>query len=157
MGKNLGMIFGIFLLIFLLGCTEKQQSANPSVLIQNQQIFEVNRVIDGDTIEIDSGKKVRLICINTPEVGEYGYEEAKEYLTRRILDKKVRLEKDVSETDKFGRLLRYVFLEDAFLNGELVKNGFAEIVRYPPDTSRCDELERLETDAVNKKLGIWSD
>ena len=112
--------------------------------------------LDGDTIKLSNGNIVRLICIDTPETNEPGWEGAKNYLSNLILNKKVSLEKDVSETDRYGRLLRYVYLEEVLVNGELVKKGYARVYRYPPDTKLCDELEKLETEAKNQKIGIWA-
>ena len=70
----------------------------------------VTRIIDGDTFELMSGEKVRLICVDTPEEGSQGYMESKEFLSSLILNKEVILEKDVSDKDSFGRLLRYVYV-----------------------------------------------
>ncbi len=120
-----------------------------------QKLFTVSRVIDGDTIEIQTGERVRLICIDTPEVGEYYYQEAKDYLINLILNEKVKLVKDVSETDRYSRLLRYVYVEDVFVNGELIEKGYARVYRYPPDTKLCDYLEILEIEAKNNNFGIW--
>ncbi len=96
---------------------EKENPVIPLELI-------VSRIIDGDTIVLNTDERVRLICIDTPEQGEAGYQEAKDYLTSLVLGKSVLLEKDVSEIDMYGRLLRYVYLEDLFVNGELVKKWF---------------------------------
>jgi len=65
------------------------------------------------------------------------------------------LEKDVSEIDRYGRLLRYVYLDALFVNGELVEKGYAELYRYPPDIALCDELETLESKAKAQKIGLW--
>jgi len=104
----------------------------------------VIRVIDGDTFEIYSGDKVRLICVDTPEKGEGGYEEATEYLESLILDKEVRMEKDVSETDKYGRLLRYVYVNvtggEVFVNREIVQEGYGEVFEYGEDVELCGEI-----------------
>jgi len=105
----------------------------------------VARVIDGDTFMLRTGEYVRLICINTPERTDAGYFEATKFLQQLIENKEVRLEKDISETDKYNRLLRYVYINDSsgkeiFVNRELVQQGFAVIWRYPPDVKRCDEI-----------------
>jgi len=102
---------------------------------------KVTRVIDGDTFELETGEKVRLICIDTPETGNSGAEEAKEFLESLVLGKSVKLEKDVSETDQYGRLLRYVYVNDIFVNKEIVQKGYGTVFRYGNDTSRCDEIE----------------
>jgi micrococcal nuclease len=107
----------------------------------------VTKVIDGDTFVLANNQSVRLICINTPELGQPGSQEAKEFLEDLILNKEVRLEKDISETDRYGRLLRYVYITNPennnqiFINKELVQQGYAQIYRYEPDISKCDEIE----------------
>lgn len=114
-----------------------------------------SRIVDGDTFVLNTGEKVRLICVDTPETNEFYYQEATDYLTNLILNKEIILVKDVSETDRYGRLLRYVYLGDIFVNGKLVEKGYATVFRYSPDTKLCDELEVLEASAKNNKLGIW--
>ena len=86
--------------------------------------------------------EVRYIGINTPEYGSSMVEKAEEAtrMNRELVeDKYVLLIRDISETDKYHRLLRYVFTEDSFINFELVKLGVASVVSYPPD-SACQEL-----------------
>ncbi|OGJ21572.1 hypothetical protein A3K73_09465 [Candidatus Pacearchaeota archaeon RBG_13_36_9] len=107
----------------------------------NEDEARVARVIDGDTFELEGGEIVRLICIDAPEQGEEGAEEAKAYVEELILNRIVRLEKDVSETDAYGRLLRYVYTGDLFVNKEMVSRGYAEVWRYGNDTKKCDEIE----------------
>lgn len=104
----------------------------------------VIRVIDGDTFELATKDKVRLICVDTPELGDAGSYEAKDFLESLVLDKEVRLEKDISETDKYGRLLRYVWVnksnKEIFVNKEIVKEGYGTVFRYGEDIKRCDEI-----------------
>ena len=107
---------------------------------QERKTILVTSVIDGDTFEIETGEKVRLICINTPEFNETGYEEAKLFLSELVLNKKVRLEKDISDKDSYGRLLRYVYLNDVFVNKEIVQKNLGVIFPYGNDTKRCDEI-----------------
>ena len=87
--------------------------------LENLNIY-VSTVIDGDTIRISTGERVRFICIDTPEKGEYYYTEATNYLKGLILNEEITLVKDVSEIDRYGRLLRYIYLRDTFINYELV-------------------------------------
>jgi micrococcal nuclease len=121
---------------------------------------KVVRVIDGDTIEIAGGAHVRYIGMDTPEtypkVEFYG-PEAKAKNIELVEGKLVTLEKDVSDTDKYGRLLRYVYADGVFVNGELVRLGYAEAVSYPPDTRYQWQLEQLEKEAKAAKRGIWGD
>jgi len=76
---------------------------------------------------------------------------------RRLVEgKEVRLEQDVSETDKYGRLLRYVYVDGVFVNAELVKQGLARAKAYPPDTKYQDYLEKMEAEAREAGRGMWA-
>ncbi|MFC1957820.1 thermonuclease family protein [Chloroflexota bacterium] len=76
---------------------------------------------------------------------------------RKLVEgKEVRLERDVSETDKYGRLLRYVWVDGTLVNAELVRQGLAEAKAYPPDTKYQDYLEQMETEAREAGRGIWA-
>lgn len=106
------------------------------------QIAHVTKIIDGDTIwvKIDGESyKVRYIGMNAPEVGTQGADEATALNTELTSGKTVYLYRDVSETDKYGRLLRYVIADGKFVNYELVKAGFAKAGTWKPDTS-CDSF-----------------
>ena len=120
----------------------------------------VVRVIDGDTIEIAGGAHVRYIGIDTletyPEKELYG-PEAKAKNIELVEGKLVTLEQDVSDTDRYGRLLRYVYADGVFVNGELVRLGYARAAAYPPDTRYQWQLEHLEKEAKAAKLGIWAE
>ena len=123
------------------------------------EIATVSRVIDGDTIIINTGHTVRYIGIDTPEVHpelEACGMEAWQANRQLVEGKEVRLERDVSETDKYGRLLRYVYVDDTFVNAELVRQGLAEVKAYPPDTEYHDYLEKLETEARQASRGMWA-
>jgi micrococcal nuclease len=130
------------------------------VPVATESQARVVRVIDGDTIEIAGGAHVRYIGMDTPEtypkVEFYG-PEAKAKNIELVEGKLVTLEKDVSDTDKYGRLLRYVYADGVFVNGELVRLGYAEAVAYPPDTRYQWQLEQLEKEAKAAKRGIWGE
>lgn len=123
----------------------------------------VSRVTDGDTIEIETGEKVRYIGINTPEsvdprrkVECFG-KEASAYNKNLVEGKRVRLERDISDRDKYGRLLRFVYLEDGTLvNGMLVREGYAHASPYTPDISRKELFREAESDARMNARGLWS-
>lgn len=112
-------------------------------------------VVDGDTIEIESSKRVRLIGINTPESGQPYFSEARNKLIELVLNKNVRLEKDVTDTDKYGRLLRYIYTGDLFVNLEMVRLGYANSYTYPPDVKYQDQLLTAEKEARSQQLGLW--
>lgn len=118
---------------------------------------KVTRVIDGDTIVIDTGEHVRYIGIDTPEVetNECFATEASEINKNLVLGKTVRLEKDVSDIDKYGRLLRYVFVDDDFINNELIKNGSARVETIKPDIKYESEFVTWQKFAKQNNLGLW--
>ena len=118
--------------------------------------YDVGSIIDGDTFKLTDGKSVRLIGINTPELDERCGTEAKQQLSSLISGKSVYLEKDVSETDQYDRLLRYVYADGIFVNDRLVYNGYAYAVRYPPDTKYSNQLEDSENSAESSDRGcLW--
>ena len=122
----------------------------------------VVRVVDGDTIELSDGSRVRYIGINTPELKHAGTAEecfaaeAKAANERLVLNKAVRLERDVSETDRYGRLLRYVYIDDTFVNLALVSDGFAYASPYPPDVEHNDDFRTAMTAAREQRKGLWN-
>lgn len=114
---------------------------------QDEQIGVVTRVIDGDTIDVELDgevRRVRYIGVNTPERNEYCYSEASEANSLMVDGKSVRLVKDKSETDRYGRLLRYVYAGDVFVNLELVRQGYAEAVLYEPDSEYFEQFAEIE-------------
>jgi micrococcal nuclease len=115
----------------------------------------VVKVIDGDTIVIDSGAHVRYIGIDSPEEDEFYYAEASQLNADMVAGKRVRLESDVTNKDKYGRLLRYVYVGDTFVNAEMVRHGCAWSVTYPPDIKYQVYLEAMEKEARELKLGFW--
>lgn len=127
-----------------------------------ENLVKVTRVIDGDTIEIESGQKVRLIGVNAPESVDpkrkdqcFG-KESSDFTKSLLLEKSVKLEKDVSETDKYGRLLRYVWLDSQMVNVTLVKEGFAQVSTFPPDVKYKDKFLVAQNYAKENNLGLWS-
>lgn len=123
---------------------------------QRQKVSKIVRIYDGDTFELESGEKVRLLCLNAPELSEYGGDISKDFLEKLVLEKEVRLERDVTNKDVYGRLLRYVYVGNCFINGELIRKGYAETRCYPPDTLYKKDLEALEEIACKNKKGLWA-
>lgn len=138
------------------------ESAAPISSPQSQ--YPVVAVIDGDTIDVEIDgevKRVRYIGINTPEtvhptrdVECFG-EEASARNKTLVLDMKVGLEKDVSETDKYGRLLRYVYVGGVMVNETLVREGYASVSTYPPDVRHTERFLIAETAARTEGRGLW--
>ena len=164
---KLGLLSSIVIccLLALVGC---DTSLSPPTTQPNEQDpsateAQVVRVIDGDTIEVMIGGslyKVRYIGIDTPETvhptrGEELYGREATAMNKELVDgKTVRLERDVSETDKYGRLLRYVYV-DTFVNAELVRLGYAQVVTYPPDVKYQDLFLRLQREAREAGRALW--
>jgi len=116
----------------------------------------VVKVIDGDTINLDNGKTVRYINVDTPEKGECFYEESKKINENLVLDKEVEIKTDENTMDRFGRTLAYVWLGDMFINEELLKRGAGE---YFLDTVNQHYEERLVQAAESGyqgKSGLWT-
>lgn len=123
------------------------------------QYASVLYVIDGDTIQVSIEGveyRVRYIGMNTPERDEPCYDDATNRNRQLVEDQIVILTKDVSETDPNGRLLRYVFVGDVFVNAVLVQEGWAEARRYNPDTAQYDYFDSLEAIAADQGLGCWA-
>lgn len=125
------------------------------------QSATVARVVDGDTIVLDTGQKVRYIGIDTPELhhpqkgvecfGLEAYERNKTLLEGKVVE----LEKDVNETDRYGRLLRYVWLDGTLVNKSLVEEGYAFSSSYPPDIKYQKIFDLAETLARESNKGLW--
>ncbi|MAF51344.1 MAG: hypothetical protein CMH64_04615 [Nanoarchaeota archaeon] len=144
------MKFLILTLIFLTGC-----SITGNATLEGP--FTVTKVVDGDTLDLSNGDRVRFSGINTPETGECYYQEAKDFLSSLVLNKQVFLEKDRSDEGKYGRKLRYIHINDQIANDILVKEGYAKVYdKYKADTKRYPELKKLEAIAIKNNLGVWS-
>ena len=118
----------------------------------------VVEVIDGDTITIErsgSLQKVRYIGVNAPEMDEPSGMDARICNQQMVEDQWVYLLKDVSETDQYGRLLRFVFTSSAFVNDQLVRQGCAVQVTFQPDVSCVDRFRQAERAAREEELGFW--
>jgi len=119
-------------------------------------------VVDGDTIKIEGGEVVRYIGINTPETVapkkpiECFGKEASEKNKELVQGKTVELVRDVSNRDRYGRLLRYVWIGDEMINEVLVREGYAQVSTYPPDVAEVERFLNAQRSAVNEKKGIWS-
>ncbi|MFC1805066.1 thermonuclease family protein [Candidatus Omnitrophota bacterium] len=135
----------------------------------------VKRVIDGDTILLQSGERVRLLGIDTPEMHESSKlhrdsrksgqdlatikklgRRSYEFVRKLIESKRVSLEFDVEKRDQYGRLLAYVFLKDGtFVNAKIVEEGYASLMTYPPNVKYANSLLKLYRQARKEKRGLW--
>ncbi|OGI69136.1 hypothetical protein A2824_01940 [Candidatus Nomurabacteria bacterium RIFCSPHIGHO2_01_FULL_42_16] len=131
--------------------------------VEGEELYLVKRVKDGDTIELENGETVRYIGIDTPEsvhpqkpVQCFGV-EASQRNKELVEGKLVRLERDITDRDKYGRLLRYIYAEDGtFINFELVKQGYASVYTYPPDVKYNDLFLEAQKEARENNSGLWS-
>ncbi len=182
MDKRYSLLFlGIFLLgigasFLLFGTNKTSPVLSPSPQAVNSSASSsaeiagsarekafVKRAIDGDTIELADGRRVRYIGIDTPETVDprkpvqcFGREAANK--NRELVEgKEIELEKDVSETDRYGRLLRYVYLPSGeMVNEILVREGFAHSSSYPPDIKYQQLFIEAERQAREENVGLWS-
>ena len=120
----------------------------------------VARVIDGDTVELDSGERVRYLLVDTPEdtstVECFG-PQATAFNEQLVEGREVRLTYDVECTDRFGRLLAFVEVDGRIVNQVLVEQGIACVLHIPPNGAGTAPLYRaLETRAVDEGRGLWS-
>jgi len=122
----------------------------------NENTVLVTHIIDGDTIEIEGGYKVRYIGIDTPEKGEPYYLKATEANRSLVEGKEIRLEKDVEDKDEYGRLLRYVWVDSIMVNAELVRLGYAYSYSYPPNLKYQSYFLQMEEEAREHKRGLWN-
>ena len=163
----------LVVLILLVGCSRPAggdssvSSLADAVRVPTPGVSEeaqVRRVVDGDTIDVSVGagtRRIRYIGMNTPEsvdpnrpVQCFG-KEAAERNRLLVEGKRVRLERDISETDRFGRTLRYVWVGDVQINARLVQEGYAQVAMFPPDVRYQDLFVRLQREAQEAKRGLW--
>ena len=115
----------------------------------------VDYVIDGDTFVLRNGERVRLVGVDTPEIGEFYHDEATNRLRELIEGEQVILEMDVENRDRYNRLLRYVYVNDTFINLILVEEGYARAYPYYPNLRYEMEFSEAEERAKNLELGMW--
>lgn len=122
----------------------------------------VERILDGDTVELSDGRKVRYLGVDTPELkdDECYAKEAKLFNESLVLLKEVELEFDDELTDKFGRTLAYVWLPmgsgERMVNEELLLKGYARTLFIPPNNKYKSELEAAEAAGITAGAGLWS-
>lgn len=144
--------------VSVTGCAEK---------ISTESVYAVRRVVDGDTIELMNGNKVRYVGIDTPETmkrqgrdwvfdpEDYAV-SAKEHNRMLVAGGKVRLEFDAERIDKYGRYLAYVYSDDGkMINKELVEEGLAMVYTFQPNVKHMDILIKAQEEARRNKRGLW--
>ena len=137
----------------LVGCNNDGATCGPSTGV-------VARVIDGDTIELETGEKIRYLLVNAPETtggkNECYGQNASQFNRDLVLGKTVELRYDSVCTDRFGRLLAYVSVAGTEVNTTLVERVYACVLHIPPDgDARAAEFKAIETAAKQQRRGLW--
>lgn len=168
------LIISLLISIFMAGCSQpgsqvtEDKNAFVAEIISNYpelkdnkyEIATIRRIVDGDTYETSSGHKVRMIGVNTPEVfgeAQYYSREASNFSKKRLENQTVYLLRDVSDTDKYGRLLRYLFIQNdsVMFNETLLIEGYANTMTIPPDVMFSKKFVLLERQARENRKGLW--
>lgn len=182
------LIWAIFLFALILGlvsCSKENLSINTQTGVRYKIPFGgktvdytdvlVTRAVDGDTLVLETGERVRLIGIDTPEMHESDKlyrdsdssqqdieiikamgRQSYEFTKRLVEGKRVSLEFDVEKQDRYKRMLAYVYLKDGtFVNAEIVKQGYASLMTYPPNVKYVDLFTRLYKEARENNRGLW--
>lgn len=145
----------VFLLLFLL--------VFPAYGYGKEKEYVISKVIDGDTVVLENGETIRYLGIDAPEMGkkkggpEFFAREATRYNKKLVLLKKVRLAFDEEKRDSYGRLLAYVYVKNVFVNGELVRQGYARAMVKPPNTRYRTLLIQYQKEAMDRDAGLWQE
>jgi len=179
--KRLALLIASLLILGLYSCNNKAYHSEQGKITlgfgksYNYADILVTRAVDGDTLQLESGERVRLIGIDTPEMHEsdklyrdsqrtkQDIQTIKELgrrayaFTRDLVEgKRVSLEFDVEKHDKYGRVLAYVYLKDnTFVNAEIVKQGYASLMSIPPNVKYADAFLKLYRQARENNRGLW--
>ena len=149
-----------------LGAEVISSQQTPVEISQTTEKVRVAKILDGDTFDLSDGRRVRYIGINTPEMTDQNKQpqcfalEAKAENEKLLAGKKIRLEKDLSNRDKYGRLLRFVYVEDEsgreiFVNDYLARQGFARLLSIPPDLKFEKQFNAAVEEARFQQRGLW--
>ena len=126
--------------------------------LKEGELYFVENVIDGDTVELKNGASVRLLGVDAPEKGRPYSRKATEHLKRLIENSFIRLKFDVERKDRYGRYLAYIY--DAkwktFVNAEMLREGLAYLYVRRPNYSKFAELRDAQVEARRHKKGVWS-
>ena len=161
MKKQIRLISIIILIfVFVYGMAEKNSPEGGNA---KENLIRVEHVNDGDTITaiVDSRReKIRLIGIDTPEMGQRPWgQKAKEHLENLIAFSswQVIIEYDIEKRDKYNRFLAYIWTKDGrMVNKEMLKSGYALLFTFPPNVKHVEEFMSAQSEAREKRIGIWS-
>ncbi|MDD5363128.1 MAG: thermonuclease family protein [Ignavibacteria bacterium] len=169
-------IFILMLVVYVVYNKYKDESGDNPRTNKSSELLTVKRVVDGDTFLLSDGERVRLLAIDTPEKFESkkldkdaessGKDKktikklgqlASDYVKNLVEGKKVRLEKEPNyeDKDKYGRLLRYVYLEDGTcVNAKIISDGYGQVYESYP-VSKTNEFRKLQREARENGRGLW--
>lgn len=150
-----GMLAGGLALYSCGSAPRPDQATRPDVPPPASCVVE--RVGDGDTFTCRDGRKIRLLGIDTPELGQGAPGRQAHEALRRLLPvgTTVRLEGDVAPRDRYGRVLAYVWIGPRMVNERLVRDGWAVLYTLPPNVKYADRLERAQQEARAAGAGLW--
>jgi len=162
--KHLKPIIIIIAILSAFLFLQRLRIFNPTVITKpgKGNLVFVKHVIDGDTILLADNDRVRYIGIDTPETKhprkpvQWMGKEASAFNRKLVEHKWISLEFDVEKRDKYGRLLAYVYVDDIFVNAELVKEGYAQVYTFPPNVKYTDLFLALQKEARENQRGLWS-
>ncbi len=154
------------LFVFFFALTACTSPSTEQVTKENTLPAKVNRVVDGDTLKVtveNREETIRLLLVDTPEtkhptkpVQPFG-PEASNFAKETLEGKEIGLELDVSERDKYGRLLAYVWIGDRMFNEMLLEEGLARVAYiYQPNVKYVDQFQEIQRNAQEEGVGIWS-
>lgn len=121
--------------------------------------FIISKIIDGDTVELMGGDKLRLLSIDTPEKGSLFHDDAKNFLSNLTIGKTAKIEFARTRRDRYGRLLGYLYIDSIFINKSILDNGLGYLYLFKDNELNTKEIKQLlsaQQKAIDKKLGIWS-
>jgi micrococcal nuclease len=151
---------GLLLLLLVAYRAYVTQSGPPPVT--EPGTYHVRRVVDGDTLLLDNGQRVRLLGVDTPETKRPDHPveplgpEASEFTRDHVEGRTVRLQFDRERRDRFNRLLAYVYVGDWFLNEELIRSGFSRAqMQYPYSSEMKRRFRAAENEARIQHRGVW--
>lgn len=169
--KNL--LFGFLtLIIFFLGFFSKDfYNKLNSKVIQNikpknillpepkEGTYKVTKVLDGDTVVLETGEKFRYLGIDAPESNDRWGPEAKSFNEEMVLNKKIKVELDKTKLDKYGRILGYIWAGDVLVNEALVERGYAKVslMKGEVKPKYLDRFKKAEDWARQNHDGVWFD
>ncbi len=144
-------------ILFLFVPRERNRPADDeNKIISSDQALTIKTVIDGDTFELSDGRIVRIIGVDTPETGEPFYLESIAFVDSILSSKTIRIEYDKEDTDRYGRILAYLYTDEGQVNQMIIAKGFGLVYLFKNNIKYADKLIRGQKKARTLKSGIWS-